>query len=299
MISLYNILTEKTFKYTDLTVRSMAWLYLIAIPYKGKLNYDKWTNSKRMGIYIEDAIKYLKKKNYITFDGKIIKTRNLNYITSILNNFFKVNINNSLNYYLNFTFFKKYDTSNYTISNISFDLYDRMEKQTDSILANDNTTETDIKNWYTKKYQNNQSLNLPTKFYKKTGLHGLVNKNKTYTLFRGIYVDKDKYPDLIQNKNILFNDNRISWTLSLNTAKKFAFGNSVYFDNKQIADNKLGIVLTTKFNMNDILLDVNYVANNNDYFGGELKFNNEYEVIVKPKKRKAKIFKIYPSGTKV
>jgi len=43
----------------------------------------------------------------------------------------------------------------------------------------------------------------------------------------------------------------------------------------------------------DILIDVNYVANKNNYRSGELKFYNEYEIVTRPMKGKAKIVMVY------
>lgn len=299
-MKLMNILLEKTYQYNDLTVRSMAWLYLIHIPYKGTINIDSWKSDKRMGISFLDGVDYLIKMNYVYKDDDKIKTRNKEYIDSILLNFFMVNINNSIQYYKRFNFFKKYDTKNYDISGIPLDLYQNISVKKKEELSSTTHIENDIKWWYLKTWQNNQHLNIPYKYYKYCGLPNLVNQNKVYRLYRGISINLDNKENinLKIGKNIMFNDKKSSWSLSFNIAKKFAFDNSVYFNNKIIKKNTVGIILTNVFNKEEILIDTEYVRGYDNYFSGGSKFSEECEVLVKPKKREVKIFLVYTEGEK-
>jgi len=110
------------YKYDKKTVGIMSWLYLLAIPYHGKMKLSNWSTDSRMGIPFSDAVDDLVQRKFVNVKkGAVNLQKN---VKKLLLDYFMVSADQSLTYYQRFSFFKKFDTKNYPISQIPLDLYE-------------------------------------------------------------------------------------------------------------------------------------------------------------------------------
>ena len=278
--------------HTDDKIRIYAWLFMLAYIYESGMSDKSWGRDNRMGISFSTAMEELLKEKLVIKKGDtwFPNDKSRDKVKEVFGTF-----TNRKDAEKSGSEFKKYDKNGYDgfrISSIPYDIYRRETeeniKKYNIKLMFDDFDYYFIRSWY-KKYQRIKQ-GWSNKLNKYLGATNDLIMDKKYILYRGIYIVYDealKIGDYIE-------DNKISWTTSLHIAKRFAYGNEHYMDNKnKIEEGAMGLVLEYEFNPNEILLDTEFINDIHPQLKGMVDFPQEYEVIVVPKKRKVKIIEIF------
>lgn len=277
----------ESFDYSEKNTSLFSWLYLLVYPYKGNMKIKDWKTDKRMGIVCSDAMNLLQNMNLIKITNESYVCFDLKKCKEILRTFFG-EFTNMEDAEISGETFKKYNTKDYDISSIPFDIFnrDRYEQRVNterfssdySIVAKwFKTYQRDIIGW-------NNNLN---KFAGK--VPDLLQPNVIYTLFRGVFLPKNNFN---YKPGDLFLDDlpgQPSWTWSPSVAYGFACGKTHWMDNYKIQSGDTGLILKNTFDTKDLLLDCEYVE---DKYPFDIHFSDELEVIVIPKNKKYKIYKV-------
>ena len=268
-----------------------AWLYFLTYVYADGMVEKSWKNDKRMGelTFIECA-EILKNKDLIFNHDGVWNCKDQNRCKEILLNIFG-KYDNEEDAIEAGKKFKQYDTKDYSISRMPLDMFQKEDRET---MENTNLTQKEyltLQVWL-KKYQR-EAQGWWNRLNPYCGLEGdLIRKNFNYTLYRGIFLDDERFKDL-KVGDAVFNK-RLSWTLSKGMAERFAFGNKHWMDRKEnIPEGKIGIILKHKFEPKDILVDMNYASEKHPAFKNMIDWPDEKEVIVKPKSDKYEIIEIF------
>lgn len=126
-------------------------------------------------------------------------------------------------------------------------------------------------------------------------------QNKEYKLYRGLFLSNDESSSEYYNLDDILKTNKfidkksssISWTTNLKIARRFALGNTNVFDNKTEFNSidklfkKYGIVIEHIFSPSEVILDLEYISENNDYLKNYINWPDESEVIINPVKGKS------------
>jgi hypothetical protein len=278
-------------------IRHYAWLYFLAYVYPNGMKNESWKNDNRMDVNFLDSME--KFSDYVIQNDGVwkIKEDKIEKVKEELRKIFKSPTTNDIPKDFN-DWLKKYDTNNYPISSIPYEIYLRDEQQkiknTKIDLKLNSGDYYDIIKWY-KKYQRN-SGGWWNKLNKYSGLVNDLIRDKKYKLYRGINIKKWNSDELEKWNNLnvgdYIEDNGISWTTSLGTAKRFALGNKHWMENKKtLGKNEVGIVLYHEFTPDEILMDVDFVDEIHPYLKDIADFTED-EVIIIPKKSKYKIVDI-------
>lgn len=283
-------------------IRIAAWLYLITYSYGDTgIEYEKWKNDDRMGIKIEDALKELFKLKLIFNDkdkynfGNVIKA-DIPKSKKYLKNIFDVPKSND-KFNTSFNSFEKYNTSEYNISRIPAEIADH--EYSDYVITKQNNEQLielgKFADWL-QIHQRSTYARIPRsliKFFKDRD--NLKDTTKfEYILYRGIHIDANEAEQFnLQNIKVGDEviDNELSWTLSEETADHFAQGAQGSGDRIHRTPNDKCIVLQHIFDIKDVFADLYYISKTSN-LGHLIDFPSEYEVIVEPKKRKYKVYKV-------
>ena len=116
-----------------------------------------------------------------------------------------------------------------------------------------------------------------------------IEKEKSLRLYRGIFLDNLSEKEINYYLNLKFiEDKNISYTRSYSEALAFASGSNIFNKtHSKLSSEQLGILLKVQIPVNDIIIDLNYALNSDEY--EELDIIEENEVIVKIKSRQCKI----------
>jgi hypothetical protein len=154
-----------------------------------------------------------------------------------------------------------------------------------------------------KQYERDSNTNHLKKFSKFTGLVKILFEEKNYKLYRGLFFIKEEgythfanFEEISKNKKFGDSKKIQSWTTSIEQAKSFAMGSTNWMDSTKLdkdfyKDNYFGIILEYKPSHNEILVDLNFIEENNLYKAGF----SENEVIIFPNKKIFKVIKILES----
>ena len=152
----------------------------------------------------------------------------------------------------------------------------------------------EIKNWFLNYYQHGKKrLQWRPTYNKFLGLKDiLVQDIPKYKLYRGIVIKKNGKV----KPGVEYNDKRMSWTIDLEIAKKFATGEYSMIDTKDKLDkNEMGVILFVSVPTSQVLIDTNLLKNIDDEFEKHLEFPEEKEVVISPIPKKAKVYKVFYS----
>lgn len=273
-------------------VRIAAWLFMLEYSYNQEMKISSWKNDSRMGVGFSEAMETLNKKGLVEMGNEVVKPKpgSKNYLFKI---FGKAKDEDEA--YEFGEKLKRFDTSKFPISNIPIDIFEneynldvKSRKPSDIGHSKYNN----LFNWI-KKFQRDSNLSFKSEFLQFKNDEKLIDLNKTYVLYRGLFISKynedfDKFSQLKVGQSI---DNKnISWSWSKSSAMKFAKGSTNWMDQpKWKSGESIAIILQHQFNQDELLCDLYYM----DLIGYNfIDFPDEKEVIVFPKNRKCKIIEI-------
>ena len=274
--------------FTEKDIRMYAWLYFLVYVYPEGMEEKSWINDNRMGINFLESVKYFENKKLTKkvgtkwFANPIAKDE-VKLVFGLPKNRMEAEEDNR---------FEKFNTKNYKIGNIPYEIFNKEERniinQLDVNLKFTYKEYDIIRKWYAKYERESKGWNNILSRY--VGALGDLVMNENYILYRGLNLLKRREYEIGE----LIEDTRMSWTSSLNMAIRFAYGNDNWMkNNNKIGKDFIGIVLRREFHYTEILLDTNFVDSKHPYLKSMVSWPDEYEVIVKPSKKKAEIIKIF------
>jgi hypothetical protein len=302
MITKFELFINESKNYNDeRLVRIMSWLYMFLV-YK---KFDKhglvesWFKDGRMGIKLEECMPYLKDNKFVKMIYDVTKNRDVWVITkkgeNKLYSFFDVP--KTREEFMNYDrkALSKYDITGldgYPISRIPMELYEQHKRDNKGWIKYNLEDEIYEKiNIWVEKHQ--RGLGKWVGWLSKyCGLkEDLLPNVDKMTLYRGLNLSKLNVESIKVGDELVCSNP--SWTLDLKVAQSFASGKHGLGDHREMFEDEIGVVLKHEFNYTELFMDMNWVDDNHDFFIDEILFSNEYEVIVKPKKRKYKVFEVF------
>lgn len=272
--------------FDELEIRNAAWLYMLTYPYKGIMKISSWQNDNRMGVRFMDSMSSLQTNGLVEIDQEVVKSTpgGRPYLKQIFGSF--TNEDDAINFGKTI---EKYDTPKYDISSIPYDIFEKEYEEMSKSKKKDiyGLKYHDLITWF-KKYQRT-IIPFKSSFKALLGDERLIDYDKTYTLYRGIffYYGSNGYDSVLKlNKgdktsdSVLFED--ASWTWSKNIAEKFAKGSTHWMDSEKYRPGKsIAVILKRTFEHRDILMDTYYLDKQGYEFAD---FPQEKEVVVRPGK---------------
>lgn len=302
MITKFELFINESKNYNDeRLVRIMSWLYMF-LAYKRFDEHgliESWFKDERMGIKLEECMPYLKDNEFVKMIYDVTKNHDVWVITkkgeNKLYSFFDVP--KTREEYMNYDrkVLSKYDITGmdgYPISRIPMELYEQFKRDNKGWIKYNLEDEIYEKiNIWLEKHQRGIG-NWVGWLSKYCGLkEDLLPNVEKMTLYRGLNLNKFNVDSIKVGDELVCSNP--SWTLDLKVAESFASGKHGLGDHREMFEDEIGVVLKHEFNYTELFMDMNWVDDNHDFFIDEILFPNEYEVIVKPKKRKYKVFEVF------
>lgn len=286
MIKFKDILTEST---NTISVPDVAWLAFLIIVYNSKMKLSSWSGDKRMGP--QTCLESLSKFNCVSIDSDNIIINDENAALEIINKYFKAdNLDEASKLKEKY---KQYDTASYKVSNLPYELYWFNKRRNSPIVKTLSSNDYHLINNFIDKYTRGETR-WQTEMEQFLGRTNELIDDTEYKLFRGIFIHStSEFIDTARNLKTTskIKDSKMSWTHSLEIAELFAKGAKGNGDITRLKPGDIGIILSYKFDKDDILIDFDYLDEmHTDTI--ELPGHNESEVIVRPFSKSADVYKI-------